>query len=43
MAVNYRKKKIKEYENKFKDELIQDSMTNIFNESKIDKYLKNLF
>ena len=36
-------KKIKEYENKFKDELIQDSMTNIFNESKIDKYLKNLF
>ena len=34
---------MKEYENKFKDELIQDSISNIFNESKIEKYFKNLF
>jgi len=35
--------RMKEYENKFKDELIQDSISNIFNESKIEKYFKNLF
>jgi len=36
-------KKVKEYENKFVDELIQDSLVDIFNESKINKYFKNLF
>jgi len=36
-------KKTKEYEDKFKDELIQNYLGNIFNESKINKYLKNLF
>ena len=36
-------KKVKELENKFKDELIQNYLGNIVNVSKIDKYLKNLF
>jgi hypothetical protein len=36
-------KKTKEHEDKFKDELIQNYLGNIFNESKINKYLKNLF
>ena len=35
--------KIKTYESRFEDELIQNSMANIFNENRIDKYLKNLF
>ena len=36
-------KRIKEYEKKFEDEIIQNSLVNIFNISKIDKYFKNLF
>ena len=36
-------KRIKGYEKKFEDEIIQNSLVNIFNISKIDKYLKNLF
>ena len=35
--------KVKEYENKFKEELIQDYLGNIFSENKMDRYLKNLF
>ena len=35
--------KTKEYENKFKEELIQDHLGNIFSEKKMDRYLKNLF
>jgi hypothetical protein len=36
-------KKVKEYENKFEDELIQNYLGNIFSENKIDKYFKSLF
>jgi hypothetical protein len=36
-------KKTKEYEIRLKDDLIQDSISNIFNENKIEKFLKNLF
>ena len=36
-------KKIKEYENKFDDDVIRNSLGNIFNESKIDKYFKDIF
>ena len=32
----------KEYENRFENELVKDSLVNIFNESKIEKYFKNL-
>jgi len=35
--------KNKEYENKFEEEIVLNSLANIFNVSKIDKYLKNLF
>ena len=35
--------KVKEYENIFEDKLVQDSLANIFNKIKIDKYFKNLF
>jgi len=35
--------KIKEYENDFKETLIQNSLANIFNEYKINKYFRNLF
>ena len=35
--------KTKEYENDFKETIIQNSLTNIFNENKINKYFKNLF
>jgi hypothetical protein len=35
-------KKTKEYQNKFRDEIVQDSLLNIFNEKKINKFLKNL-
>jgi len=31
------------YQNRIEDELIQNSLGNIFNESKMDKYFKNLF
>ena len=36
-------KRTKQYEDKFKDQLIQNYLGNIFNEGKINKYLKNLF
>ena len=36
-------KKVKEYENKFEDELIQNYLGNIFSENKIDTYFKSLF
>ena len=36
-------KKIKEHENKFDDDVIRNSLDNIFNESKIDKYFKDIF
>ena len=34
--------KTKEYQNKFRDEIVWDSLPNIFNEKKINKFLKNL-
>ena len=36
-------KKVKEYQKKLEDELVQDSLENIFNENKINEYLKSLF
>ena len=36
-------KKIKDFENKFSDNVIQNSLVNIFQKNKIDKYFKNLF
>ena len=36
-------KKVKEHESRFQNELAQNSLSNIFNENKIEKYLKNLF
>ena len=35
--------KTKELENKFKDEIIQNTLVNIFNESKMNRYFRNLF
>ena len=35
--------KIKDFENKFSDNVIQNSLVNIFQKNKIDKYFKNLF
>ena len=35
--------KTKEYENKFKEDLVLDSLGNIFNENNIDKFFKDLF
>ena len=35
--------KTKEYENVFKDKLVQDSLANIFDIAKINKFLKNIF
>ena len=32
-------KKIKEYENKYEDEVVQNYLFNIFNEQKINKFL----
>lgn len=40
---NLSAKKIKEHENKFDDDVIQNSLNNVFNESKIDKYFKDIF
>jgi len=36
-------KQVKEHESRFQNELAQNSLSNIFNENKIEKYLKNLF
>ena len=36
-------KKIKEYEIKFKKEIVRGSLNNIFNENKINKYFSSLF
>jgi hypothetical protein len=36
-------KKIKEYENKFYDKVIKNTLANIFNEVKLNRYFKNLF
>ena len=36
-------KKVKQYQKKLEDELVQDSLENIFNENKINEYLKSLF
>jgi len=35
-------KKTKEYENKFQNRVITNSLANIFNQNKINKYFKNL-
>jgi len=35
-------KKTKKYENKFQNELIRDSLSNIFNEDKMERFFKNL-
>ncbi len=36
-------KKIREYENKFKSEVINNSLNNIFNEKKINNFFKKNF